>query len=72
MSTSPQIRAHFINQWKPLLDQFEIGDLDNTGAGADIEHMAAYCPLLAELHTDSQRYFDFHHTGIRCRSWIGI
>ena len=45
------------------MDKFEIGSLDNDGAGSDVEHLEGICTLLAELHPDSQRYFDFHHTG---------
>ena len=55
------LRARLIRSWKPLLDKFEIGDLDNDGCGADVKPLQGTCPLLAELHPDSQRYFDFHH-----------
>jgi hypothetical protein len=35
--------------------------LDNDGCGADVKPLQGACQLLAELHSDSQRYFDFHH-----------
>ena len=57
------LRTHIQKEWKALLDKFEIGDLDNEGSGADVHPLAGSCTLLAELHPDSQRYFDFHHTG---------
>lgn len=63
METNDTIRRFIQQNWKPLLDKFEIGSLDDVGAGADVSHLAGSCPLLGELHPDSQRYFDFHHTG---------
>ncbi|MBS1624621.1 MAG: M20/M25/M40 family metallo-hydrolase [Bacteroidetes bacterium] len=62
LDVSSALRAQIQAQWKPLLDRFEIGDLDNDGAGADVSPLKDICPLLAELHPDSQRYFDFHHS----------
>jgi carboxypeptidase Q len=56
------LRARIQKNWKPLMDKFEIGDLDNEGSGADVHPLLGYCTLLAELHPDSQRYFDFHHS----------
>lgn len=62
LDVKPELRAAIQKNWKPLLDKFEIGDLDNDGAGADVSPLKDTCPLLAELHPDSQRYFDFHHS----------
>jgi hypothetical protein len=62
MVANDTLRVQIKQRWKPLLDKFEIGSLDDIGAGSDVEHMEGICPLLAELHPDSQRYFDFHHT----------
>ena len=62
METSDTLRTYIQQAWKPLLDKFEIGSLDDVGAGADVSHMKGLCPLLGELHPDSQRYFDFHHS----------
>lgn len=62
LEVKPELRAAIQKNWKPLLDKFEIGDLDNDGAGADVSPLKDTCPLLAELHPDSQRYFDFHHS----------
>ncbi|MCW3128139.1 MAG: peptidase family protein [Bacteroidetes bacterium] len=56
------LRARIQKNWKPLMDKFEIGDLDNQGSGADVHPLVGSCVLLAELHPDSQRYFDFHHS----------
>lgn len=61
MDVKPELRTAVQRNWKPLLDQFGIGDMDNDGAGADVSPLKDVCPLLAELHPDSQRYFDFHH-----------
>ena len=63
MDCTDSLRALIIARFKPIMDRFEIGDLDNGGSGADVGHLKGHCTLLAELHTDSQRYFDFHHTG---------
>lgn len=56
-------RAYIILNWKPLLDKFGCGDFNNVGAGADVEPLKGQAPIVGELHPDSQRYFDFHHTG---------
>lgn len=52
----------FISSWLPLLEPygitFEIG-----GSGADIGGLKDQKGLLFGLVPDSQRYFDFHHTG---------
>jgi len=63
LETNDTLRAYVQKTWKTLLDKFEIGSLDDVGAGADVDHLKGICPLLGELHPDSQRYFDFHHTG---------
>ncbi len=62
MEGSDTLREYVKRAWKPLLDKFEIGSLDDVGAGADVSHLKGTCPLLGELHPDSQRYFDFHHS----------
>lgn len=59
---SDTLRNYIKKSWKPLLDKFEIGSLDNEGAGSDVEHLEGTATLLGELHPDSQRYFDFHHS----------
>jgi carboxypeptidase Q len=63
LETNDTLRAYIQKSWKTLLDKFEIGSLDDVGAGADVGHLKGSCPLLGELHPDSQRYFDFHHSG---------
>ena len=63
LEVNDTLRAYIQKNWKALLDRFEIGSLDDVGAGADVSHLQGLCPLLGELHPDSQRYFDFHHTG---------
>ena len=62
MVATTTLRNLIKERWKVLLDKFEIGSLDDEGAGSDVGHLEGQCPLLAELHPDSQRYFDFHHT----------
>ena len=63
LETNDVLRAYIQKNWKAVLDKFEIGSLDNVGAGSDVVPLKGICPLLGELHTDSQRYFDFHHNG---------
>lgn len=62
LDVNDTLRHYVVGHWKGLLDKFEIGDLDNEGSGADVDHLKGYAKLLGELHPDSQRYFDFHHT----------
>lgn len=63
LDVNSALKSYILTNWKPLLDKFEIGDLDNHGSGADIGHLKGNCPLLAGLYVDSQRYFDIHHSG---------
>lgn len=63
LDVKESLAAYIQMKWKPLLEKFEIGDLDNTGSGADVGHLKSICPLMAGLYVDSQRYFDYHHTG---------
>jgi hypothetical protein len=63
MDVSDALRAYIILKWKPLLDEFGIGELNKTGAGADVGPLKGTALMTAELHPDPQRYFDFHHTG---------
>jgi len=63
LDVNDALRAYIILKWKPLLEKFGINDFDGQGAGADVGHLQGIAPLLGELHPDSQRYFDFHHTG---------
>jgi hypothetical protein len=62
LETDDTLRSYVQKSWKSILDRFEIGSLDDIGAGADVSHLKGLCPLLGELHPDSQRYFDFHHS----------
>jgi carboxypeptidase Q len=62
MEGSDTLREYVKHAWKPLMDKFEIGSLDDIGSGADVSHLKGNCTLLGELHPDSQRYFDFHHS----------
>lgn len=63
LETNDTLRSYIQRSWKSILDKFEIGSLDDVGSGSDVGHLSGICPLLGELHPDSQRYFDFHHTG---------
>ena len=62
MECSDTLRGLIKQRFKPLLDKFEIGSLDDIGAGADVSHLKGNCTVIGELHPDSQRYFDFHHS----------
>lgn len=62
LDVNDALKAYIYANWKPLMEKFEIGDLDNPGSGADIGHLKGNCPLLAGLYVDTQRYFDIHHS----------
>lgn len=47
--------------WEDLLKPYGL-ELSKGGSGADIGPLKPQKLLLAGLHPDSQRYFDFHHT----------
>ncbi|MBL7812416.1 MAG: M20/M25/M40 family metallo-hydrolase [Bacteroidetes bacterium] len=49
--------------FKPLLEKYGIGTLENGGGGADIGPLKKYNPstVLISFIPDSQRYFDVHH-----------
>ena len=50
-----------IQQWSTLLEPYDLF-IKKGGAGADINPLKFQKGLLIGLRTDSQRYFDFHHT----------
>lgn len=50
-----------IYEWLPLLQPYGL-DMNVGGSGADISPLKSQKGLLLGLSTDSQRYFDFHHT----------
>ncbi len=51
-----------ISSFEDLLKPYGL-DLTKGGGGADIGPLKAQKVMLAGLRPDSQRYFDFHHTG---------
>lgn len=51
-----------IQSWRSLFLPYGIHDFELEYAGADISPMEAHGVPLAELVTDSQRYFDIHHS----------
>lgn len=53
-----------IRSWKKLFEPYNLYSWNGAGAGADISHLKDQCKVLIGLSTDSQRYFDIHHTAI--------
>jgi hypothetical protein len=51
-----------IKAWKPLLLPYGIWSFEKSGSGVDIHDLKAQGTLLIALVTDSQRYFDYHHS----------
>ncbi|MBC6996704.1 M28 family peptidase [Lewinella lacunae] len=51
-----------INTWLPLLEPYGLAFFTG-GSGADISGLKSQGGLLLGFRPDSQRYFDFHHTG---------
>ena len=52
-----------VSSWSSLLEPYGLM-LSKGGSGADISPLKGQKGLLMGLRTDSQRYFDFHHTAI--------
>jgi len=50
-------------EWLPLLEPYGLY-LSKGGSGADISPLKSQKGLLIGFRPDSQRYFDYHHTGI--------
>ena len=53
-----------IMSWKNLFTPYEADNFLKGGGGADIGPLRAQGTVLIGLYTDSQRYFDYHHTAI--------
>lgn len=51
-----------IESWKSLFKPYLIHYFEQGGSGADIGPLKKEGMVLAGLHPDSQRYFDYHHT----------
>ena len=49
--------------WKKLLEPYGIWYFGNSGSGVDIRDLKEQGAVLIALVTDSQRYFDYHHSG---------
>ena len=56
-------RMKQISQWLPLLEPYGLS-FQKGGAGADISGLKNQKGMLFGFKPDSQRYFDYHHTGI--------
>ncbi len=52
-----------VRSWKPLLDPYGLSDFSQEGGGADIGPLANQGVALLGFLPDSQRYFNYHHTG---------
>jgi len=50
-----------IQTWKGLFEPYLIHSFTKGHSGADIEPLTSVKIIKAGLHTDSQRYFDYHH-----------
>ena len=53
-----------VAQWKSLLAPYGLHEIGPGGGGADIGPLAQSGTVLFGFKPDSQRYFDYHHTGI--------
>jgi Zn-dependent M28 family amino/carboxypeptidase len=52
-----------VRSWKPLLEPYGLSDFSQEGGGADIGPLANQGVALLGFLPDSQRYFNYHHTG---------
>lgn len=59
---TPEQRAKAVS-WKPLLAPYGLHEIGAGSGGADIGPLAQQGTVLFGFKPDSQRYFDFHHTG---------
>ncbi|MFZ4522105.1 MAG: M20/M25/M40 family metallo-hydrolase [Bacteroidales bacterium] len=48
--------------WKKLMEPYGLWSLAQGGSGVDIRELKSQGALLIALVTDSQRYFDYHHS----------
>ncbi|MGB8705083.1 MAG: M20/M25/M40 family metallo-hydrolase [Gillisia sp.] len=51
-----------IESWKPLFQPYLVHYFRNGGSGSDVTPLKDETNITAELITDSQRYFDYHHS----------
>jgi carboxypeptidase Q len=62
---SPQNDAHLrAARWHPLFEPYGISFMRKGSGGADVIPLAVQGATVAEIASDSQRYFDYHHTAI--------
>lgn len=54
-------QGELLKSWLPMLDEYNIRDFKEGGAGADIGPLKDQGTLLIGLVPESQRYFDYHH-----------
>jgi carboxypeptidase Q len=52
-----------VRSWKSLLEPYGLSDFSQEGGGADIGPLAPQGVALLGFLPDSQRYFNYHHTG---------
>mgnify|MGYP000229529913 CR=1 FL=1 len=52
-----------VTKWLPLLEPFGLS-FSKGGSGADISPLKGQKGMLFGFRPDSQRYFDYHHTGV--------
>lgn len=64
VGASPAFLKGINQNWKHLLEPYEVDRLVAGGGGSDIEHLSTVQPatVLIGFRPDSQRYFDIHHT----------
>ncbi len=53
-----------IKGWKTLFEPYLIHVFKKGSVGVDVEFIQSKNIIKSELHPDSQRYFDYHHTAI--------
>ncbi|MCX6303679.1 MAG: M20/M25/M40 family metallo-hydrolase [Bacteroidetes bacterium] len=59
---APDAAMKRIAAWKPLLAPYGIWSFEKSGSGVDIRDLKSQGAILVALVTDSQRYFDYHHS----------
>jgi len=59
-----QAKIDKITGWKNLFFNYGAYDFSDRGSGSDVEPMKKIGTPCAELITDSQRYFDIHHSAL--------
>ncbi|PLW92396.1 MAG: peptidase M28 family protein, partial [Marinilabiliales bacterium] len=58
----PDMVVKKLKSWAPLFEPYGLHRFYEGGSGVDISFLKKHGTMLAALVTESQRYFDFHHS----------